>query len=207
VSAPLGSPERAVVASRLGSFDRRSQPPGSGVEAAVAITVIDGADGTPSILLTLRADHLRAHGGQFALPGGRLDPGEDATDAARRELSEELGLEVGADRVLGSLDDFPTRSGYVITPVVLWAGSPGRPEPDPREVASVHEVPFHQLDRPGTPHFTATADPGRPLIEFPLLGTVVYAPTAAILYQFREVALRGADTRVAHLEQPRFAWE
>jgi 8-oxo-dGTP pyrophosphatase MutT (NUDIX family) len=200
-------PGRDAIAARLSAFERRSQNEDGLRRAAVAVAVVSRRAAGPAVLLTLRSEELAAHSGQFALPGGRLEPGEDAADAARRELAEELGLEVGREAVLGSLDDFSTRSGYGITPVVVWAGHAPELRADPREVASVHEIPFDMLDREGVPTFRKTAEPTRPLIEFPLLGTVIYAPTAAILYQFREVALRGVPTRVAHLEQPRFAWE
>ena len=203
-SAP---PERDLIARRVAAFERRRRDPDTLVPAAVAVTIVARPAAAPAVLLTVRSGRLRAHSGQFALPGGRREPGEAPTEAARRELAEELGVELGSEAVLGLLDDLPTRSGYLITPVVVWAGeSPGL-RPNPAEVAAVHEVPFADLDRPGVPRFTPSADPDRPLIAFPLLETLVYAPTAAILYQFREVALRGAATRVDHLEQPRFAWQ
>jgi 8-oxo-dGTP pyrophosphatase MutT (NUDIX family) len=197
---------RARIAEHLAGFERHSVAADGRLPAAVAIAVVAPARVEPGVLMTVRAGHLRTHRGQFALPGGRLEAGETAPAAARRELAEELGLQVGPDDTLGLLDDFPTRSGYVITPVVLWAGTIAALEPDPQEVAEVHEVALRELDRPDVPRFEPGEDAGRPLIAYPLLGTFVYAPTAAILFQFREVALRGETTRVAHLEQPRFAW-
>ena len=86
---------------------------------------------------------MRAHPGQFALPGGRLDEGESAEDAVLRELHEEIGVRVGRDAVLGRLDDYATRSGYVITPFVVWiADVPGplRPSPDEVEVLSLIHI-------------------------------------------------------------------
>ena len=96
--------------------------------------------GHTALLLTRRAAGLRAHRGQWALPGGRCDAGETPVEAALRELHEELGLALGPDAVLGLLDDYPTRSGYLITPVVVWAGAGAAMSPNPQEVASVHRI-------------------------------------------------------------------
>lgn len=180
--------------------------------AAVAITLVTTRDGTVQVLLTRRAPKLRTHAGQWALPGGRVDPGESAGAAARRELAEELGLELPDAAVLGQLDDYPTRSGFVMTPVVLWAGpvsATGRPgtralRPEPGEVAALYGVPVEQLDI--EPVFLRIPESDAPVIRLPLMGRFVHAPTGAVLYQFREVVLRGRATRVAHLEQPVFAW-
>jgi len=183
-------------------------------QAAVALALLPGdapdgspeGGGAPSFVLTRRAPKLKAHRGQWALPGGRLDPGETPAQAALRELHEEVGLDLGPERVLGLLDDYPTRSGYNITPVVVWAGRRARLVPNPDEVASVYRVPLLELERPDVPQLRDIPESERPVISIPLLGTHIHAPTAAILYQLREVALRGADTRVAHFEQPVFAW-
>ena len=108
--------------------------------------------------------------------------------------------------MLGALDDYPTRSGFVITPVVLWGGASRVLTPDPREVASIHRVPVDELARPGVPVLRSIPESTRPVISIPLVGTQIHAPTAAILYQLREAALHGRATRVAHYEQPVFAW-
>ncbi|MGH4017494.1 MAG: NUDIX hydrolase [Pseudonocardiaceae bacterium] len=172
--------------------------------AAVAITVVTGGSG-PAVLITRRADSLRSHPGQYALPGGRIDPGETAADAALRELAEELGIQLPPDSVLGLLDDYLTRSGYVITPVVVWAGESDQPlRPQDAEVADVFAVPFADLDV--DPVFVAIPESDRPVIRLPLRGGWLHAPTAAVLHQFREVVLHRRHTRVAHLEQPVFAW-
>ncbi len=169
--------------------------------AAVAITLVD--DGG-AFLLTRRAASMRHHAGQWALPGGRLDPGEDAGTAARRELDEELGLRLGVDAELGVLDDYATRSGYVITPVVLWAGAGTGLVPNPDEVGEVHRVPLGDIDV--EPRFLTIPESDAPVIQLPLFDRFVHAPTGAVLHQFREVVLHGRATRVAHLEQPVFAW-
>lgn len=172
--------------------------------AAVAIAVTTGEGGAPGVWLTRRVSTMRAHPGQFALPGGRLDHGEDAVDAALRELHEELGVLADRSTVLGLLDDYATRSGYVITPVVLWIGSAPPLVSNPAEVAQVFTIPFADLDV--TPRYLTIPESDRPVIQLPLLGHLVHAPTAAVLFQFREVALRHRMTRVAHFEQPVFAW-
>jgi 8-oxo-dGTP pyrophosphatase MutT (NUDIX family) len=171
--------------------------------AAVAVVVVDTEKG-PGLVLTKRSARLRAHAGQWALPGGRVDDGESHEVAALRELHEELGLLVGSDAVLGRLDDYPTRSGYVITPVVVWAGTPSAMTPNPHEVASVHVVPPPVLDV--EPRFISIPESDAPVIQLPMLGTLIHAPTAAVVYQFREPALHGRVTRVDGLEQPVFAW-
>jgi 8-oxo-dGTP pyrophosphatase MutT (NUDIX family) len=158
----------------------------------------------PALLVTRRAARLRAHAGQWALPGGRLDPGETPVQAALRELEEEVGLERGPDDVLGLLDDYVTRSGYVMTPVVVWTGDAGELRPAEAEVAAVYRVPLGDLDV--DPVLVTIPESDAPVIRLPLLGGWVHAPTAAVVHQFCQVACRGRHTRVAHLEQPVFAW-
>jgi 8-oxo-dGTP pyrophosphatase MutT (NUDIX family) len=197
---------RDLATERLRGFERMAEPLGDRRPAAVAVALVPDDARRASFVLTRRAAKLSHHAGQWALPGGRLDAGESAEQAALRELAEEVSLSLGPDSVLGLLDDYPTRSGYVITPVVVWGGD--RPElaANPREVASVHRVPLEELERPGVPHLRSIPESDRPVLSIPMVGTHVHAPTAAILYQLREVVLRGLSTRVAHFEQPVFAW-
>jgi len=193
---------RREAASRLAAFSRQAVEPGDRRPAAVAAVLLPDERGDASFLLTRRAPSLRAHAGQWALPGGRVDPGESAAHAALRELDEEIGLTLDEDAVLGCLDDFSTRSGFVVTPVVVWAGPVSALRPNPVEVASIHQVPLADLDAPGVPRFVTVPERERPVIQLPLLGTLIHAPTAAILYQLREVILHGRATRVSHLEEP-----
>jgi len=167
---------------------------------------VDGTAGGPAVLLTRRATRMRAHPGQWALPGGRLDAGETPLDAARRELHEELDLELSESAVIGVLDDYATRSGYVITPVVLWGGAEPAMTPHPDEVASVHRVSFRELCRPDSPRFVTIPESDRPVVQVPIGGDLIHAPTGAVLLQFRRVAIEGTTERVAGYEQPVFAW-
>jgi 8-oxo-dGTP pyrophosphatase MutT (NUDIX family) len=207
---PFGDTTRRNIAERCAAFARlpASEPEASLKRAAVAIALVPAGDGTngTALLLTLRAAGLRAHRGQWALPGGRCDEGETPVAAALRELHEELGVELGPDDVLGLLDDYPTRSGYLITPVVVWAAKDAEISPNPDEVASVHRIALDDLERPDAFDFVAIPESTRRVIRFRHAGRFIHAPTAALIYQFREV-LAGRDTRVAELEQPVFAWK
>jgi mutator protein MutT len=176
-------------------------------QAAVAVALVKDAAGNDCFVLIRRARKLRAHSGQWALPGGRVDAGETPVAAALRELEEEVGLRPRADAVLGLLDDYPTRSGYVITPVVVWCGEGEGLVANPAEVAEVHRVALGELTKPGVPRLRRIPQSDRPVISIALVGTHVHAPTAAVLFQFREVALLARATRVAHYEQPVFAWK
>jgi mutator protein MutT len=191
------------MSAALAGFARVSIELGDRRAAAVAVAVVE-RDGVVGVPLTRRASGLRAHPGQWALPGGRIDPGETPVVAAVRELHEEVGIEVSESAYVGLLDDYATRSGYVITPVVLWCGPVERITANPAEVASVHLASLDQLDV--EPRFIRIPESQAPVIQLPLFGDLVHAPTAAVLHQFREVALNGRSTRVAHFEQPVFAW-
>ncbi|MGY1784998.1 NUDIX hydrolase [Geodermatophilus sp. SYSU D00698] len=203
----LSTPDRALTrdgaAARLRDLPRRAAGRPDLRQAAVAVCVTCTGD-VPALLVTRRAAGLRAHAGQWALPGGRLDPGETPVRAALRELEEEVGLVRGEDAVLGLLDDYVTRSGYVMTPVVVWAGDAGELRPAEAEVAAAYQVPLADLDV--EPVLLSIPESDAPVIRLPLLGGWVHAPTAAVVYQFCQVVCRGLHTRVAHLEQPVFAW-
>jgi len=172
----------------------------------VAVVVVPDEAGNAAVLLTLRTAELRRHGGQWALPGGRLEAGEPPEIGALRELEEEVGLALPAGEILGCLDDFATRSGFVITPMVVWGSGNAPLRPDPREVEEIHRVPLAELLEPKNLILQTIPQSDRPVLALAILGTVVYAPTAAILHQFAEVAVAGRETRVAHYEQPVFAW-
>jgi 8-oxo-dGTP pyrophosphatase MutT (NUDIX family) len=172
---------------------------------AIALTESESGGGT-TFLLTRRAATLRSHAAQWALPGGRCDQGETQAQAALREFHEELGVGLGEDDVLGLLDDYPTRSGYLITPVVVWVSTSAEIVPNPAEVASVHRIALDDIERGEVFSFTTIPESTRRVIRFRHAGQHIHAPTAALIYQFAEV-LAGRTTRVAELEQPVFAWK
>ena len=166
-----------------------------------------GVAGGAAFVLCRRSAGLNRHASQWALPGGRLDPGESPIDAARRETHEEIGVRLDESSVLGLLDDYATRSGYVITPVVLWGGSGVVFDPDPGEVHAVYRVGLHELSRADSPRFVSIPESNRPVVQVPLGGDLIHAPTGAMLVQFRWVALDGRHhERVDEFEQRVFAW-
>ncbi len=197
---------KARVRTHLGGFERRRVAVDGRRPAAVAVALISDDDGRACFVLTRRAPSLRTHARQWALPGGGLDPGESEIQAALRELREEVGLALDTGVVMGALDDYPTRSGFVITPIVVWVDGDAPLVPNPSEVAAVYRVPLTELDGPDVPRLVTIPESERPVIQLPILSTLVHAPTAAVLYQVREVLLHGRPTRVAHFEQPVWAW-
>ena len=201
---------RQAVAEKLQAF-RRMTPAGATGElkrAAVAIALLaaDDVSGGLAFALTRRVGKLRAHSGQWALPGGRCDPNETQIDAALREMDEEIGLKLDRTDTLGQLDDYPTRSGYLITPVVVWCRPDMKPRANPEEVEAVYRIPVADIMPADKVNFTRIPESERRVVRINILGQQIHAPTAALLYQFREV-LAGRETRVADLEQPVFAWK
>jgi 8-oxo-dGTP pyrophosphatase MutT (NUDIX family) len=202
----FGAALRERARSHLAAFERRPSQLDGRRAAAVALALLPDEEGRACFVLTRRSRHLNAHAGQWALPGGRVDAGESVEQAMRRELLEEVGLALGPDAVLGLLDDYPTRSGYVITPVVVWAEDAGELVANPGEVARVYRVPLGDLERPDLPRLISIPESDRPVIQVPIMDSLIHAPTAALIYQMREVVVHGRATRVSHFEQPVWAW-
>ena len=210
---------RQNIQRNLSAFQLQRAETSAHRAAAVAVAVTEegdgaGLDGVPipevwsreaALILTRRAAGLRNHPEQWALPGGRIDTGESAEDAALRELVEEVGLDLDRSAVLGRLDDFVTRSGFVITPVVVWAGPARTLVANAAEVASIHRIPVSEFMRTDAPWLEHEDNSEQPVLRMPVGKTWIAAPTAAVLYQFRELCIAGRPTRVAHYEQPAFA--
>lgn len=211
----------ALVRERLARFAVRAIDPSDRRRAAVAVAVTEAGFGAevpgtpvhtqwsdePALLLTRRAEHLSAHAGQWAMPGGRIDDGETPEQAALRELVEEVGLGLSEAAICGRLDDYATRSGYVITPVVVWAGAARELTANAAEVASIHRIPASELLRSDAPLLNQVKGAAHSVLRMPVGERWIAAPTAAFIYQFREWCLLGRDTRVAHFDQPVFAWK
>ena len=190
----------------LQQFDDQRHTGAAPKAAAVALTVF-AHDDEAALIVTRRSPRLEEHSGQWAIPGGRIDQGENAHQAALRELQEEVNLDLPSDDILGTLDDYVTRSGYVITPVVVWGEIDDQHlHPNPDEVASVHAFTFTELCRQDSPNLEDIPESDRQVLSMNYLDDRIYAPTAAMLYQFREVAILGRATRVLHYDQPVFAW-
>lgn len=213
---------RISIQASLKGFNVLALPDADAVRgrAAVAIVVSEEGPGAQlagmpdhahwsrqaATVLTRRAGHLRHHASQWALPGGRIEIGETAEQAALRELQEEVRLMLTPNAILGRLDDYATRSGFVITPVVVWADAARAMRPNPDEVASIHRIPLHEWLRSDAPMLDHLPGAEHPVLRMPVGPHSIAAPTAAVLYQFREVCLLQRVTRVAHFDQPEFAW-
>jgi ADP-ribose pyrophosphatase YjhB (NUDIX family) len=208
---------RAALAANLAAHERRALPLEGRRHAAVAVVVVDsdperrdddtlGVAGGASLLLCQRALRMARHAGQWALPGGRIEPGETPLEGCLRELHEELGVRLEPQSLVGWLDDYPTRSGYVITPVVVWGAANQTLSPSRDEVSAVYRVSLRELVE-AEPRFISIPQSDRPVLQLPLGNQLIHAPTGAVLFQFRQVGLLGrTGERVEEIEEPVFAW-
>lgn len=168
-------------------FDR---PP---VPAAVLIALVRRPEGM-TVLYTERSPDLRAHSGQVAFPGGKIDAGDmDAADAALREADEEVGLDRADVRVIGFMPTYYTGTNYLITPVVVAVEPSGPFVPNPEEVHSVFEVPLarilrhdsyakFRIKRNGQEHSSWQIDHD---------GHTIWGITANLTRMFRDLAIEG----------------
>ena len=199
---------RRCFTGHLNTFERRAHSGGGLKHAAVSMTLVDDGTGQTAFVLTRRAPRLSSHAGQKALPGGRVDPGETPKQAGLRELAEEINLHLKEDAVMGLLDDYPTRSGYVITPMVVWAGTDVEFFPNSDEVAEIMLIRLTDLIRPDSPEFETIPESNRPVLKVRFGDDNAHAPTAAVIHQFYEIVMRGRkNIRVDHMEQALFAWK
>lgn len=208
VTFPFNETTRKEIAARCAAFPRVTADAAARLTRAavtIALVAAERPAGETAFVLTRRTADLRAHRNQWALPGGRCDAGETPAQAALREMHEEVGPRLEPDAVLGLLDDYPTRSGYLITPVVVWAGEGAQLHPNAAEVASVHRIPLADVVKPDAFDFVTIPESDRRVVRVRIERHLIHAPTAAMIYQFREL-IAGRVTRVADLEQPVFAW-
>ena len=191
---------RNRIAIHLRGFPRHSAE-AVGVRAAVAIVILADRNGEACVPVCLRAAGLNRHASQFSLPGGRVDGDESVVAAALRELREELDISVTSNAALGALDDFHTRSGFTITPWVVWSEHPSWDlHPAIDEIERLYLPTLGEIERAAesaAPGVSSEFSLGFPWAD-------LYAPTAALLYQFSEVALNGRICRVADFYQPPF---
>ncbi|MEE4241477.1 MAG: CoA pyrophosphatase [Desulfopila sp.] len=216
---PFDDRLRLHVSANLERFTLAAHHSSETRKAAVVLALVNAGYDTPvygipqpapseaALILTRRSAQLQNHAGQWALPGGMVEKGETIEQAALRELEEEVGLQLQSDTILGRLDDFTTRSGFTISPVVVWAGRDPLILPNPAEVGAVHRIPLGEFMRDDAPVLQSIPESDAPVLLMPVGQGWIATPTGALLYQFREVALRGHNVRVAHFEQPYFAWQ
>ena len=176
-------------------------------KASVGIIVVGNDKGEAGFILTRRGKGLRNHSYQYALPGGRIDPGETREETVLREINEEIGITVSNEQILGCLDEYETRSGFSITPVVLWVNDLSSLEAEPGEVEEIFIIDIEELFRADSPKWVSIEESNLKVLQLPIRNRLIHAPTAALLLQFKEVALLGNFMRTDHIEEPVWAWK
>jgi 8-oxo-dGTP pyrophosphatase MutT (NUDIX family) len=154
-------------------------------QAAVLICMI-WTRGEWHILFSQRSLDLPVHSGQISFPGGALEPGETAEDAARRETEEEVGIPRDEVTLLGRLDDVETRTGYVVSPFVGTAPAEAEYVLQPSEVVEVYEVPLSALMREDCPEirYVRWKDRKYPVYSFRWEAIDIWGLTAHMLKGF-----------------------
>jgi len=174
--------------------------------AAVAVAVAPQENGQSGFILTRRSRNLQTHSHQYALPGGKIDVGETQEQTVLREVHEEIGIRAETNVILGYLDDYVTRSGFIITPIVLWIPDLQNLKPEPGEVDEIFIIGFDELFRPDSPRWVKIPESKKLVLQLPLRNRLIHAPTAALIYQFREIGIQGNLIRTDEIEEPVWAW-
>ena len=176
-------------------------------KASVGIIIVESQEGKAGFILTRRSKGLRNHSYQYALPGGRIDPGETREETVLREVREEIGISISSNEILGCLDEYETRSGFSITPVVLWVEDLTTMVPEPNEVDEILIIDLEELFRNDSPRWVDIDESEKQVLQLPIINRLIHAPTAALLYQFKEVGIAGNLLRTDHVEEPIWAWK
>lgn len=189
------SPEAGAVRSDFDLNPDAERPERRLRPAAVLIPVIARPEGA-AVLMTRRSDSLASHTGQIAFPGGRLDPGETAVQAALREAWEEVALDPAVVEVLGLGDAYETGTGFLVTPVVGWLAESPHTRPSPDEVAEVFEVPWDFLMDPANHRrdsYQREGEPRRWFWAMPWEQRYIWGVTAGIVRALRARLYGGED--------------
>lgn len=176
-------------------------------KASVGVIIVPTGEGKAGFILTRRSQGLRNHSYQYALPGGRIDPGETREETVLREIHEEIGIAAKEHEILGCLDEYETRSGFSITPIVLWVEDLSAMAPEPNEVDEIFLIDLVELFRADSPRWVDIAESSKQVLQLPIRNSLIHAPTAALLYQFREVGILGNLMRTDDIEEPVWAWK
>jgi len=198
---------RRQVQSNLDSHPQINGKDQSLRKASVGIIIVESQEGKAGFILTRRSRGLRNHSHQYALPGGRIDPGETREETVLREVREEIGISVSSNEILGCLDEYETRSGFSITPIVLWVEDLSTMVPEPDEVDEILIIDLEELFRSDSPRWVDIDESDKQVLQLPIKNRLIHAPTAALLYQFKEVGIVGNLLRTDHVEEPVWAWK
>lgn len=198
---------RQQVQNNLDSHPRIDVENQSLRKASVGIILVEAQEGKAGFILTRRSRGLRNHSHQYALPGGRIDPGETREETVLREVREEIGISASRNEIIGCLDEYETRSGFSITPIILWVEDLSTMAPEPNEVDEILIIDLAELFRSDSPRWVEINESDKQVLQLPIRNRLIHAPTAALLYQFREVGITGNLLRTDHIEEPVWAWK